>query len=900
MKKQGMTIPLKSVIMTIGPSGCSKSTLIKKQLVPQLEKLVPGANIQVLSSDAYRREILGKEENDMSKIDDRMKYASNGAFKLMEAKFDAVTTWPVTADFVILDATFIGEKTRLQFAEKAKNAQYQLIGLIFNFDDREEYFRYIDDLGHKLLISQHLKRFRYMLGNIGRKYFDHIYTIRSKNHEIFIENDSSYDLMKLAKLDGFNSYFIVGDLHGCLKEFKELLISVGFKIEGNRIIGKDDMLIVSVGDTVDKGNETPDLIDFLYANMDRIKICIAGHDIYLTRCIEENNGNNNKDNHDNNKDNHDNNKDNHDNNKDNNERKYFDSITKLNPEMLSKFYAIMEKQCHFYVHNNFTVTHAPVENKYIGKFDKQSVKKQRSHRYPRRDDFDSDNEYKNELEKHFSFIFHEAKKYDPYHIFGHVALTDRVVIRNKVFLDTGCVYGNKLTGVIIDVNNPGRLYFKSVDSSYPKNGYIINHFDINNIRDKENIIKFDSLKFRDKIDVLEFAKNKVNFISGTMSPCASNINEEIGEKSLEDMREAFSYYKDNRVEKVMLQKKYMGSRANMYLFPNDIDKSYMVSRNGFVIRRLGLLDLKRVYENMLKFFVDHNDSIDIYNRRLDMIVIDGELMPWSALGRGLIESYFMTVGKGIESELKLLEETGFENNLEYVRKQYHDSGFKDLKRAHKKDELIKIIGESKYRQMYYFDTFRWIPIEKQKSAIDIYNRQIDLYGKLEEKLEFKPFAILKTVHTDGSEKLFWDHSNEFIFTAVSDDEYLVVSTDDKGLGIARRWFDKIVQENYEGVVIKPFEKVYISGVAPYIKVRNPNYLTIIYGYDYTIEPKSIRMIENKNIKGKLRVSIKEFDIGKRMLEIPYDKISEDNVEYLNLCAQMIFEEKKEKEFDPRL
>ncbi len=901
MKKQVMNIPLKSVIMTIGPSGCSKSTLIEKQLVPQLEKLVPGANIQVLSSDEYRREILGKRlkegkngEEYISKTDDRMKYASEGAFKLMEAKFDAVTTWPITADFVILDATFIGEKTRLQFAQKAKNAQYQLIGLIFDFGDREEYFRYIDDIEHKLLISRHLKRFKEELRDIGRKYFDNIYIIKSKDHEIVVEKDCSYDLMKVAKLDEFNSYFIVGDIHGCLKEFKELLISVGFEIRGNRIVGRDDMMIVSVGDTVDKGDETPELIDFLYENMDRIKICIAGHDRHLTKCFEDNVRNDNgvvgKDGGVVGKDGGVVGKD----------KKYFDSIKKLTSEQLAKFYSIMERQCHFYVHNNFVVTHSPCENRYIGKFDSQSKKMQRSRKYPYRREFESDSKYIDAVHKNFSFIFDEAKKYDPYHIFGHVAMTDKVVIGNKVFLDTGCVYGNKLTGVIISRDNPGRLYFKSVQSSYPRGEYIINHSDILGIINEDNEIKFDSLEFKDKIDIIELSKNRVNFVSGTMSPCSSNMNKEVGEKTLEDMREALSYYKNHGVNKVMLQKKYMGSRANMYIFPNDIDKSYMVSRNGFVIKRFGL-DLENAYKKMLDFLINKN-IIDVSDAKL--IIVDGELMPWSLLGRGLIESHFMTVGKGVESELRLLEDTGFEAYLEDFNKKYDDSGFKELKKTHKKVELIKVIGENQYRQMSSFDTFRWEDIEKQKNAIDIYNRQIDIYGKLEGDLEFKPFAVLKVVNTDGSEELFWNSSNEFVFTAVSDDEYLIVSIDDKdfgsGLSNARKWFDKIVQDNYEGIVVKPFEKVYIPGVAPYMKVRNPNYLTIIYGYDYTIEPKFTRILENKNIRGKLRTSIKEFDIGRRMLEIPYDSICEDNKEYLDICAKMVIEEKREKVFDPRL
>lgn len=867
--------------MMIGPSGCGKSMFIKDKLVPQLRSFVPDANIQILSSDGYRREILGKEEKDLSKTDGRMKYASEGAFKLMEAKFDAVTTWPITADFVILDATFIGRLSREQFVEKARDAQYQLIGFLFDFDDREEYFRYIEDPEHRFLISQHLKRFQKELGEIGRREFDYFYKIRSKDHEIKLEKDESYDNMKLALLPSFNSYFVVGDLHGCLKEFKELLNSVGFEIGGddgdnrNRIKGHDDTLIILTGDIPDRGNEVGELIDFIFANKDRIKICKGGHDRYLTRYIE--NGK-------------------IDDNVKKEKLRHFDSAEKLSPEDLSKFDAIMEGQWYFYVHRHFIISHSPCENKYIGKFDKFSIRKQRSDSYPHHEDYVSEEEYIKDLKEHFSYISNDAKKYDPYHIFGHVTVNNAVTIGNKVFLDTGCVYGNKLTGVWINAEyDKVRLRFKSVPSSYSSDPSIINVDDLE-IR-KDNEIKFESLEFDDKIDILEFAKNKINFISGTMSPCSANRTE----KTLEDMREAFSYYRDNGISKVILQKKYMGSRANMYLYPKDIDKSYTVSRNGFVIRRL---NLKPLYEKMLKFLTDKNGKNN--NKILDseLIIIDGELMPWFALGGSLIQSHFMTVGKGVESELQLLEETCFESVLEDLKKRHDESGYKDLRKENKKEDLKKIMGDNQYRQMYSFDSFRWMPINQQRDAIDTYNKQIDIYGKecKDGELDFRPFAILKIVHHNGddSEELFWDQGNDFVFGLVSDDECLIASTDDIGLDSARKWFDKIVGEGYEGVVVKPLEKVYIPGIAPYVKVRNPNYLTIIYGYDYLIEEKFTRMLENKNIRNKLRLSIKEFEIGKRMLEIPYNQIGENNIEYLNLCAQMVIEEKKEKELDPRL
>ena len=46
--------------------------------------------------------------------------------------------------------------------------------------------------------------------------------------------------------------------------------------------------------------------------------------------------------------------------------------------------------------------------------------------------------------------------------------------------------------------------------------------------------------------------------------------------------------------------------------------------------------------------------------------------------------------------------------------------------------------------------------------------------------------------------------------------------------------------------------------------------------------------------------IYEFEVGKRMLEIKRSEIHIQNKEYVSLFAKMIFEEKREASFDPRL
>lgn len=855
-----MNIPIKSVIMTIGPTGCGKSTFIKDQLVPQLRALVPNANIQVISSDSYRQELLDQK---LDKHDDRMGYASEGAFKLMNMKLEAATTWPVSADFVILDATFLSEKSREQFIAKSKEINYQLVGLCFDFNDREDYFEG-NDSSRAYTIGQHLKRFKTeTLPEIRRRDFAHFYKVKGKKTPLTLESDPSYDLRRLATLPKLSQYFIVGDIHGCLTEFKALLTSIGFVIEADAIKGKEDTLIVLAGDLVDKGNEVNELMDFLTINKARIRMVIGNHDHALMRFITNNEN---------------------DRAKDERVAKYFDAFAKMNDVSKAQFMALMAESTYFLLHDHFVVTHAPCRNNDIGKVAPHSLKNQGNCSYGWRRDFDSDEAFMEGVKKSVHWVFDEAKKYDPYHYFGHIAVTEPTVFGNKVFLDTGCAYGNKLSGALFNVHTKKNI-FKSVQSSVPKDTTVGDITNFHLTRAPKH--SFESLDFEDKMDVVRHARNKVNFISGTMSPCAASLEN----RTLEDISEAFAYYRSKGVTNVMLQKKYMGSRATMYLFPKDLSKSYMTSRNGFVIKKL---DLSAVYakikEQINWTFID----------KFELLIIDGELMPWSALGRGLIDTHFVTAGKGAASEFDMLTETGFEQALADMNLKFDASEFKKLKQVNKKEDLMKLMGEGPYRLMSAFDGFKWIPIEKQSEFVKIYNKQLDLYGN-EGELDFKPFAILKSVDENGVEHTYSDMPQDAIFKMVSQDNYYQVSTAEgpHGVDAARKWFEDRVAEGYEGIVVKP-QQVYAPGIAPYVKVRNPNYLTIIYGYDYLIEPKFTRMLEKKNISGKLKMSIKEFELGKKMLEIPYAEINENNVAYLDLCAQMVVEEKFEKTLDPRL
>ncbi|GJM70541.1 hypothetical protein HMSSN036_27570 [Paenibacillus macerans] len=80
---------------------------------------------------------------------------------------------------------------------------------------------------------------------------------------------------------------------------------------------------------------------------------------------------------------------------------------------------------------------------------------------------------------------------------------------------------------------------------------------------------------------------------------------------------------------------------------------------------------------------------------------------------------------------------------------------------------------------------------------------------------------------------------------LSEDEALLLDLSDPDcMAQAERYFAKLTLEQHmEGVVIKP--EVWNGKTVPYMKVRNPEYLSIIYGYDYKFPHKYRKLLKQK-------------------------------------------------------
>jgi hypothetical protein len=145
--------------------------------------------------------------------------------------------------------------------------------------------------------------------------------------------------------------------------------------------------------------------------------------------------------------------------------------------------------------------------------------------------------------------------------------------------------------------------------------------------------------------IYNLVKNKVNFISGTVAPAPSSKKENY--LNIEDLKIGFELlsksYQNNLV--ISVQPKFMGSRCNIYLFANSIESCYSTSRNGYLISNQQV--------NMILIYKKLLDKLEPWmnENNIKMLILDGELVPWSVLGKSLIETQFLPVKAGLESEI---------------------------------------------------------------------------------------------------------------------------------------------------------------------------------------------------------------------------------------------------------
>lgn len=845
-----LTFNAYTVILMVGPSGCGKSTLAHA-IGAQL-----GSRANVLSSDEIRRALL---DDELHKHDARMTEVSKQAFAVLDASLKALISFPVTKEFVIIDTTGLNDKFREQMAATAQAYGYHADLVLFDYKTKAEYLEGLADSDKKTALDQTNRLRRDVLSNLKRHLWHRVQPIKARNKDhwsrlkVIVPEDTvdpergtpvSYLARHTRVVDLQQPIAFIGDVHECRDALEALVAQLPARA-----------LLVLDGDLFDKGGDTEGMVAYLERLLAEreVELIAGNHETYLAKRLrgdidpalppEE-------------------------------EAAIFTALPVLqaNSELAQRFLALYARMRNFlYIPGMETrrscyVTHAPCLNMHIGKPRFEAA--MRNFRY----------EHDAPARQPCQQFLDEAEPGQPLHLFGHVPHADRnLVFRNKVFLDTGAVHGNALSALLFDKDG-----YRAVSVAMAKlPGYkgprmaptlpLEFFFQRDLVEEalgktrQDYELSPDDERFLDRV-----MRGRARYISGTMAPCPAEIKE--GSLKLESLALGLKYFADKGVDRVVLEPKYMGSRCQFYLYRDEAESGFAISRNGArlsgkedslraKLARDDLAETTRArLEEALK--VDQALSAEIARWRERAmapefpvtwereLVLDGELMPWHAWGAGLIERDFLAYRACVDAELTALAQDAVFASLDFGK--------------------------------HAFD------VTEARSNLDLFDQQLALYAQ-PGPIEFKAFAVLATdgIPVDDTE---FDTLQQFR-TLSSDPCVVVDPSDPQQCQVAQRYFDTTtVDKHMEGVVLKPL--VPKPGVAPYLKCRNESYLTLIYGYNY--RNRYAQMCQTKRVGSKLALSLTEHELGQRMLQVTTEKDREA------LACAMLFEMKREQALDPRL
>lgn len=840
-----MKLKLHTLLIVLGPNYCGKTHLIEKFIKPQLRSKLESHNIQTVSPciDTKEEYLLHKDQNNKQT---RVAMQEISVINKLKQYMDV----PFSEGFIILECSVC----KLEFINKCKDIalqyNYNVEYIYFNYKLHRDFFKFSP---YKKTTQKQVDEYKKtILGFLTTTTAQEINVMKTIINKIVTEFNLQFDDTNFLKyqsliLNKNNKYFIIGDVHSCIDELRKLLLDNKFLIEED-IIKCTKYDLIFIGDLIDKGSKNIEMINFIHKNINnpRIKFVLGNHEstVYglLTKQDKES------------------------------EYKpevivdYFNTYLEIkdNPELISKFIDIYNVMRPFYVYQGskyghpFYVNHSPCSSEVLHKVDSNSVKKQ-IYKY-----------LVGANEKVLNFFLTDKNNFDiPYQVVGHIQMKEAYfTTNNKIFIDTGCILGHQLTGVILgrNVMYPKFRFVNFMNKQEKKSKTT----DINN-KSVSNCIEITntSLLTRSRLDsgvkekdnnfnkIKHLLNNPINFISGTISP-ADKLNNEDGSAILESLEKCIEYYYNKHqngkiCSEIILMPKYMGSRINVYLF-KEFDLSYGTTRNGY-IAKIDKEIFRELHTRMLSFMNDNN---------IKMMLIDGELLPWSVLGQNLIDDTFKSICVGITETASMLKETGFDIMYQKLIKD------NDMNANNKK--LLEQQANSH------------ISVDELSELGLLYKKQVEIYGKTEKPF-VKGFGILKIVFNDDSEELpgllFGDEintmTNSKCFQLVNDDKILVLQLNDSyedNLKMAQDFFDILKSNEFEGIVVRPnlinFNNLGDSGSAsPYMKVRNSDYLRLIYGYDYQKDFKYKQLIKKKNIKKKVELTKEQFILGVKMLKIKY-------------------------------
>ncbi|MBV8568095.1 MAG: polynucleotide kinase-phosphatase [Methylobacteriaceae bacterium] len=816
-----LDIPDFSLVVLIGATGAGKSTFAARWFRPT----------EIISSDQCRA-LVCDDETDQS--------ATADAFELARAIAEIRLK---NRRLVVLDATNVRAADRKPWIEIARRWHALPVAVVIdpgadaciaNNKGRQN-----RDFGPSVP-RRMTQEIRQGLARLPREGFRQVWRLSS------VEGMAAARVERRPlwtdRRDDPGPFDIIGDVHGCADELEALLRRLGYGLRQDgttiEIVPPERRKLVFVGDLVDRGPRTPDVLRIVMAAVDagqahvvqgnhdqKLSRWLAGRDVKIAHGLRES----------------------------------IDQLAAETADFRDRVKTFLDGlRSHYWLAGGrLAVAHAGLKEEMIGRGS------------PAVREFALYGETTGEVDDFglpVRLDWANAYRGKTTIVYGHTPVAEVQWVNNTACIDTGCVFGGKLTalrwpeGEVVDVP-AARAHAASarkLASPAPERDAqaaadtLLDHADVSGRR------WIDTTLFRRVVVAEENAAAALEamgrfaiapqwlvYLPPTMSPVETSTRE----SWLERPEEAFAFYRGRGQAEVVLQEKHMGSRAVIALCRDAIAAR----------RRFGTTsdDAGAIWTRTGRAFFSERATTDAVLARIrgavdaaalwdelgtDWLLIDAEIMPWSAKASSLIEQQYAPVGVAAQS--------GLEAAL--------DAATRAVSRGVTVENLRDRLALRREKARRY--AAAWRPYAWPVSSVD--------------DLKVAPFHFLASegaAHFDKSHLWHMEIADRLIavdggiLTATRRRQ--VALGDEQACAEAAIWWEELTAGGGEGMVVKPlsFTPRGSKGlIQPALKVRGSEYLRIIYGPEYDLPENLIRLRE-RGLGGKRSLALREFALGQEGL-----------------------------------
>ena len=804
-----IALPELCLILLAGPSGSGKSTFARTHFLAS----------EVVSSDACRAAV-ADDPNDQT--------ATGDAFDLLH---QIVALRLKRGRLTVVDATNVRPEDRASLVALAREHDVLSAIIALDLPERVCHDRNAsrpDRAFAKHVVRNQLVALRRGLRGLSKEGFRYAYTLTTPEQVAGVRIERQR--LWTDRRDDAGPFDIIGDIHGCYDELVELLNALDYDTTNpDRIVPPPGRKVVFLGDLVDRGPDSPGVLWLVMQMVEQGKaLCVPGnHDVKLLRkligkSVALTHGLDKT-------------------------MEQLGDLPEHHRESIAQFISSLVSH-HVLDGGRLVVAHAGMKEGYIGRASGrvrefalygETTGESDDLGLPVRLDWAAD--YRGEAAV----------------IYGHTPVYEPVWHNNTLNVDTGCVFGGRLTALrwpereVVSVA-ARQTYAEPARPLKPAEAAPDDLLDLADVTGKRfvqtSLQHSVTIRAENAAAALEtMARFAVDprwliYLPPTMAPPPASTRDGL----LEHPADAFEHYRGRGVNEVVCQAKHMGSRA-VVIACRDAD----IAKKRFGVDDELAANAGVVYTRTGRPFFDDATEGELLSRvrgavekaglwdelETDWLLLDCEVMPWSAKARELIRTQYAAVASVASGTL--------------------DAAVGALNQATGRTDdadLAALLARTANRRDQ---------IEQYTRAYQHYNWPVAGVADL----RLAPFHLLAA---EG--RVFADRDHDWHLTTLArlaehDDVLTKTETirvdlsDAASEAAATDWWERYTADGGEGIVVKPASFVTRGDkglVQPATKVRGREYLRIIYGPTYTDHLDRLRQ---RSLGAKRSLALREFALG---------------------------------------